>query len=1758
MKINWKKVGTWCLMGILAVSALGGVGTAIWTQRELRAYKEKVAAEAVRTKPEVQPPKKVVITNGKCYRDSTGTLYFVTEEGDDLVSVAIKCGVAPSALMEENNLKVGEAIKKGDVLKVPANGQCSDAILVNRKLSPTRRVAEAKDAPSGGGLVVAKPPEPEPLRILGTEYDGEENMVICFSHPPDLESLKTYLDVGPTRRPYSIEYHKSSGWNCAVKKKDDYHFHVEITGDFLYRTNLALRVKAGCPVAKTVKDAAPLSSDFSLTFQRKDAPPRVSFADSGHYLPPGGARMLAIDSINVAKVRCAAAAIPPANIVQLLAREHEAYKNTSIYSSDDERVDTEATESLADRLVEWDVETMGRVNEHQASPFKLRTLPDAASNGVFLVAIRDATRERKDQRWYWDDQRGEKWNPNRYRVVCVTDVGLTVRREQKNLFVWATSLMQGSPVTNCTISVYGSNNRCLGTGRTDPTGLCKIVCTDRAEPFAVIARTADGMDTSFVCLRDHRQLDETPSDGEREDYLAPKDVQAYVWTERGIYRHDEPIFVHAILRNGKNEAPKPFPVEFELVDQDDNVVASKMAMTDRYGAAWCDGFTVSTERPSGAWTVRVGTPGKDGRILGYEKVSVEEFAPPQIRVSAGSTGTSTSNFAITVKAEHLYGGPARGLVSAGAVVFEDAPFAPKGWGGWCFGDERLGLNGNYRRLPKQILNADGKAVFPAPLWADTGTPKAAVRVLGEGTVFEDGGRPARARTTTLLHAYPFYIGTTLGGNLRLPKTGYPTIKLACVKPDGTRLSTVRKLSVAFERVESVYSCKEDRRGWLTWDCDRVYRPQASTIKEIETKAEGDVELTLPFDTMGDYRVILTDVEAKVSFAKTFWLGSRGDDTVRAPLANPSAVTLSFDKKFYRPGEVPRLLVKAPFAGWALLTVMREKVISTRVVKLAGATQELTLDPVTAEQAPNLNVSLCVVQSTDNGGWRQTARAHGEATLRVRPWENEVPVKVTTSYVPSVVGGKLTADVVAIGTGATGTVAVVTVVDEGIHLLTGWTPRRPVEFLAKARSEKLPLFDLFDNLLPVWDGDPTKVRGQKTGGDIGAGLLGRVSPTPTRRFKTLARWQVAVPLTNGVGRAVFTLPEFVGEVRVAAVAYSEKAVGATDCLQKVCPKLVLQGDAPRFAAPGDVFDATITLDNRSGNAGSATWSLVATGAVTCVAQADATKKVEALAKDGSATRHVRLQAGSVPGQGFLTFTVEGFGETHVQTIELPVRPAVASRLTAGTIRLEPGEKKVFAPQGTNTVAEATVRWFKPSGSELAKLLGALDYLADYPHGCLEQTTSRIFPLVASDGFLNRLASSAMEGNLATNRAAYIAAGVERVTSMIRMTDFVMWPDCNYPPWNREVSLYAIHFLIAAEKSGVKLHPFARKKVVEFLHKWTGEGSQNAAYACHTLALAGEPDKDCMLLLYDRRSTLDLLARTRLARAFVTIGDRMRAGELLVHAESSTMTLKSQAFLILALLDLDPNDPRLGPLVRKLEATRDAARYSWGTTESNAHALLALGAYYRYHPTTEGEPHLTIQQEGSTARPLESKKSAIVRGAAPVTVANVGQGTAWLAWRTQELPTPAAVTNESNQIAIERAYFTPEAKPADLTKLQRGDLLIVQLTVKVPEGRAFNDLVIQDLFPAACEPVLGKLDTKLYPWVERETGSWVMRSDTRDDRILLFSKKFMVQHRKAYQYLYPLRVVSPGTFTVPGLSIEAMYAPEIHAVTAPTRVTVSSGN
>ena len=1607
----------------------------------------------------------------------------------------------------ETEPKGGEASKASrqevaELERALADDAKKDAAAKDENPGPA---AKATEMTRGDSSQNQQPPEPvaKPSPAVIGFSAARGNFELQFNEQPDLSSLMDHVKVSPNPGPLTQDWW---GWRKTCR----------FGGTFQPRTQYQVVVRPGVPMA----DGRVTTNEFRRTWQTPDCEKSVEFASVGRYLPAGGRRAVAIKTVNVTNLCCQIRTVPTRNIVQLLAREENCYGR--FYGGGG---DSEDAEELAGESISRSLRVKGVLNREATTALDIRADDGSVENGVYLVSACD-----------------ENGGRAAWKLVCVTDVGLSVREANGTVYVWATSLTRGTPIARLRVLVYGSNNVVMGDALTDDDGWCCCEMPKGGRPFAVVASKMESSDVSFLSLRG--ELDESAQLGDRREFVKDDGSEAFVWTERGIYRHNESILVHAILRNGKGDAPKPFPVDITLLDPNGKVFLRRTQVTDAYGVVSRNDFAVTDDQPSGWWQILVRTPGEDGFALGRRTVKVEEFVPPQIRVKVTPpTGTmATTNMQFTVAGEHLFGGPAKGLPAEGSVVFEDVPFAPRGWEAFRFGDENRRLQPNFTTLDVVHTGDDGLARFSVD-FPQKARPRAAVKMTVQGSVFESGGRPASARATTTLHAYPYYIGVSLPDSIRESATPR-ACRVVMVNPDGTPHVGARRLTARFERVDSVYGLKKTPSGCWEWRTDKIRYPLGEEVS-VEVGASGLATLQVPAASMGDYAVTLVEEGTGVSFGASYWVGGAEDSVVRSALENPSRVTLTVDRKVYHPGERPRLTVKAPFSGYAWLGVLRDEMLYSQIIMLTNATSEVVLEPVKAEWAPGADVALSVVQAVKPGQRQVANRAFGIVPISVATFDSALDVKVKATAVCRPEGGAcVSVDVLAAGTECVGERAVVTLVDEGINLLTDEKVPNPVGWFGASRQADHPLWDIYNRVLPILD-DQLKRAGAKTGGGGEGDLFRRVSPVPTRRFKPLSMWKVDVPLKNGHAIVPFELPEFVGEVRATAVAYNRRATGAGADQVKVSPKLVMQPDAPRFAAPGDTFLATVTLSNRSGGDGEVAYDLMVGGAVSLERPVHGSMK---LADGQSETLLFPVKVGAAPGQGTLVFISEGLDEKHRSEITLPVRPAAPWMKSAETVRIEPGQSRTFENTAV-VLPDAAQRTFIASASPVAELASALEYLVAYPYGCLEQTTSRVFPLVTAGGILNTL--PVRDTSVAQDAKAAVDGGIRRVCSMIRSNDFVMWPDATMPPWDRGVSLWASHFLVAAAANGYAVPQDRLARVKGFLRNWAMSTNETiSVYACHTLALTGAPDRDRMLHWFDLRASLSLLDRARLARAFARSGDPIRARDLL--AEVHPDGVSDAAFALLALLEVDSADARIPSLVTTLADRRDKANLHWGTTEANAHALLALGAYYRTLPPEAGSPDLYLTIDGHEDA-LIAKRAKRFVGCGNVVVANRGKGAGFVTASTLAVGDPAALQAESKGIEISRRYFRTDGSEADLTTLVRGEMLVVEITLTAPAKSTYSDLVIEDLLPACFEPDQTAIAGESYPWAKQGVR-WEMRRELRDDRVLGFSYRFSMEQGASAKFHYAVRVVSAGEFVLPAPSVEAMYDPALRARGVASRVKI----
>ncbi len=1489
---------------------------------------------------------------------------------------------------------------------------------------------------------------------------------------------------------------------------------MRLTGPFVIGTSYTIAFKPGL----RSRFGHRLEKEVRRTVLIQHRAPSLSIPVEGRYLAPEGALTVPVLAVNTTNVVSSLARVLPQNLVQYALREagfcNGYWRDEAAELSKDLTLHAVIRTNIVTAARDQEQRLMLRLNEYSQAPLR----------GVYVLQV------------------SVPELCTRSRLVCVTDIGLSARRAEAAVTVWATTLRTGLPVSGLLVEVYARNNQLLAHGNSDAQGLVRLSCTSEdGEPFLVLAQTADGRDMTVLPLTGGHEV-ELQNEATRE-YLAPETCEAFLMSDRDIYRHGENVFVQALLRKRDGRPPAPFPVVLHVVKPDGRVFKTYPLMPDALGAVVTQ-VTLPVYLPSGTYDFELRLPG-GGPVLGKKSLMLEAFVPPQIRVSLLELPASVhtgEELSFKIYAEHLFGKPAGGLATEASLIFSESAFKPDAWKGFRFGDPERSLSMNPKSCPRQLLATDGKAAFSVKLAVD-GYPPAQMKAVVQAVVTETSGRDVSAQATVKLDPYPFYIGLN-PGDARIIRVGTPKkIVVAAVNPDGSRHTEKTPLDVKIERVAWVSCMRKEPSGRYQWESERI----KSVVREAQTATGAeDTDYTFKAESTGDYLITFTDPLSHASSSWSFAAGEEGQAEGSWDRANPDRIELVFDKPDYRPGETARLQLRAPFKGQAWVSLHNAHILENRVVALTNNTATLEW-AVTEAFVPNVEIAVSLVRSAVVENVWSAHRATGEAVLRALPLERKLTVKVACAAEVGRPKSTLPVRVSVTdsdGKPARGAAVTVLAVDEGVCMLTSYETPDPYAFFMAARSGNLAFYDVYRNLMPITS-EAMFGSASHSGGDGGDEMLKRLNPVAARRFKPLALWQANVKLDDaGTVTVPFELPEFTGELRLMAVAWNERAVGSDATPIKVKRKLIVQPDLPRFLAPGDQTLVQIALHNESGVACTARVSLRTQGPMTC----DASAKEVPLAVGESLTVTTRVAAGTQAGVARVFVKVEGAGEEYDEPIELAVRPASALRVTAEHGVLQAGEEKIFTPpQGV--LEESFNQAFFCSAQASINLLGALDYVVNYPYGCLEQTVSSVLPLLTLGELAGRL--STKESTLAQEAPDRINAALLRVLSMQRWDGFAMWPDVFES--NRQATLYAAFFLVQASHAGYAVPKEALSDVIKMLRTRLPEGDDvSRAYTCYVLALAGQPEHAWMLRLYEQAESLNRENRYHLAHALLLAGEVEKGREVLVQTQS-VKGLSEASAALRAWLEIDPKNPFVAVCCQEIENVRRAEGH-WGSTHDNALALLALGEMMRQRPDEPGLFAPTLLWADQARSVVATNAFTWVPGKevdrGTVRLRNGGPGPMYVTRRVSCVPLDSLEKEADSGLRVRREWLDQEGLAVDPGAMQRGDVVIVRLTLD-PLDQACTDIVIDELLPACLEIENAQLaKTGGLPWIKDDEAEWILHREVRDDRLLLFSKGLSAR----MCFHYAVRVVSPGDFIVPSVSATAMYDPQTFSRSGSGRMTV----
>lgn len=1569
------------------------------------------------------------------------------------------------------------------------------------------------------------------------QSDGQPSLYVRFNADVDHELAYKSITVEP-----AVETRAAAQY-----------FGVSLVGGFKPGDTYKITVKAGL----ASRQGGVLGAAVTRAVMVPDLEPEVRFSGQGSYLMKSGKQSFAVESTNVAKLRITVDKVFENNILHVLPRlrggasyssceygcdgEYEGYDD--YYGGGYDAPSDLSTYGVT--ILQGEIQVAHEKNKRVTTAVPFQEIDEDKRQGLYRVRVADT-----EQGWVY----AERW-------LLATDLGLTAKVGSREARVQVASISNLGPLPGVEVSFISRTNQLMAKVNTNAEGVAvlSLAGINPAEPLSlVIARR--GSDFSYLSLADTAiPTADFDVGGEGDTSSA---YEAFVYADRGVYRPGDKAHLTVIVRDAALNTPPAFPYRLEIRNPRWQVFDILRGNTQLDGA---QSFSIAIPEDALTGDYNVRALSADGQsVLGRLLLKVEDFMPDRIKVDV-KPGQRAVNLPdpveFQVESAYLFGAKASGLGYAASCRFDEVPVPGAKFGGFSFADDH-GSEGrrsvsSTEDVGEGELDEEGKTAVSCELSSGL-TPRRPVRVSAMVTVSERGGRAVVGSGSALMHAHPFYLGVRRNAAESYAERGKDaSLEVMAVDQNGEAKKGVQ-VDATFYQVEwkTILRFVNNRYQYVS---------ETSEKKVGSTKVTtGDAPVKLAFvpSATGQYRVDLTGGTTQSGTSQTFWVSGGGYAAWQ--MTKPDQIGLTLDKAEYAAGETAQVMVRAPFSGKLYLTIERDRVLTSRVLDLEGNSGSVSI-PVTSNMTPNAYVVAQLIRSPNSKEKQAPMRAFGVVPISVKSEQHRLSV---TAEIAEETRPKQPLEIKVQVQGHRGPARMtIAAVDEGILRITNHVSPDPYAFFLRRKRLGLRTHDMYELLLPEVRERATSIL-RASGGDEEVRKK-HLSPVSVKRVKPVALWSGIVDLApDGSGTVRFDVPEFQGALRVMVVAFERERFGAASKIVKVRDPIVVTPTLPRFFGPLDKVEMPVEVYNGTKKEANIEVSTQIEGRIKVMGSKSQNLKLPA---EGRGVVTFNLLADEVAGKATVTVVGRAAGAETQATTELTIRPpnTVTTEGAAFSASWN-AEGKYTIPggfmEGTQKV-NITV-----GGAPVAQFGAALQYLLRYPFGCVEQTTSRAFPLLY---FKELAGQSAPE--LAQDGASdfYVNSAISRLGSMLsRQGGLSYWPGADYGhAWS---TIYGTHFLVEAKKAGFSvdthlidtlfshLNLLASGLTVPFYGS-ASTGLRDRAYALYVLALAGRPNKSAAIAVAERvfsekskKSVVDGETKALTAGALLLAGDSARASAF-VNGEVSLAEAgpqrgfwsrsRADALMLSILADVAPRHRSVLPLMQGLVKSAQAGR--WYNTQENAYALMALGKIGRVLGQDPFWGTIYVGGEETkrfgSDRPISVRMTGAEAVGKEVKVTVTGKGTAFVGVQVEGIKA-GMLAATSKGIRVSRKFHSTSGSPLAGDTITQGDLVVVGIEVEPVGGSRIENVAIVDLLPAGLEIENPRLSgDSVFEWMkDRAVPDYI---DIRDDRIILFTSLSGSQ-----RYYYTARAVTKGEFVLPHVHAEAMYDPLTHAYAGGGRLTV----
>nr|WP_314493824.1 alpha-2-macroglobulin [uncultured Pseudomonas sp.] len=1559
------------------------------------------------------------------------------------------------------------------------------------------------------------------LDVSEVQLDGASALSVSFSAPLDADQDF----AGKLHLVDTVKGKVDGAWELSNNQMELRLRHLEP------QRKLVLTVDKGLLAV----NGKQLDGEVVSRLETRDMQATVGFASRGSLLPTRLAEGLPVIALNVAKVDVDFFRVKPEQLSNFLVNWG---RNSSLYA-----YQSKETLEMADLVYSGRFDLDPARNTRETVLLPIAGIKPLQEPGVYLAVMRAS---------------GTYDYSQPATLFTLSDIGVSAHRYRDRIDVFAQALDGGKAMDGVKLELHDDKGKLLAQASTDGDGHAQMPIDAKADTLIA----TQGVHTTLL------RLNTAALDLAEFDITGPQanPLQFFIFGPRDLYRPGETVLLNGLLRDQDGKPVKAQPVNVEVRRPDEQVSRKFVWEADSNGLFQYQ-LQLSGEAPTGRWQLLLDLGG--GRKQVYEFL-VEDFLPERLALELKGSPTPLSPEEpahIQVNGRYLYGAPAAGNRLSGQAYLRPLREAVPALPGYQFGSVSESDLSQDLELDEVTLDQAGKASLDIESrWAEARSP---LQLTVQASLQESGGRPITRR-----FEQPIWPAERLPG-LRGLFDGEETdgdapvqFEVLLADRDGHKLAADDlKVRLVRERRDYYWNYSQDD-GW-----SYNFNEKFLTESEETVSVKAGATATLSFQVeWGPYRVEVEDPATGIVSSARFWAGYRAQDNAEGGAVRPDQVKLALDKPAYGDGDSAQVTVTPPAAGSGYLMVeSADGPLWWQAIDVPaeGKTFDIRLDPKWARH--DLYVSALVIRPGERKVNATPKRAVGVLHLPLQRGDRKLAL---TLQAPEKMRPKQPLKVKFKATNADGSVpkqvrVLLSAVDVGILNITDFKTPDPFTGMFGRKAYGADQLDIYGQLIEAGQG---RLASLAFGGDAAMAKGGK---RPNTTVTIVAQQSVPVTLDEkGEGVASVDIPDFNGELRLMAQAWSDDHFGVAEGKTVVAAPLIAELSAPRFLAGGDRTRLALDLANLSGRAQQLTVQLHSEGQISLIGPAE--QQVN-LAEGQRSTLMIPVQAEGGLGQGKVQVQVTGLQlpnePTSVYTRDwtLGVRPAYPAMLKHYRVALKDqpwslpdSDLAAFEPAGL----EASLALSSRPPLNLAEQIRALEA---YPYGCLEQTTSGLYPSLYADA--DSLKRLGIKGEPAEVRKRKIEAGIEHLLGMQRYNgSFGLWgSDSEEEYW---LTAYVTDFLQRAREQGYGVPADALKKANERLLRYLQERnlievdySDNAehtrfavqAYAALVLARNQQAPLGALRSLFERRTDARSgLALVQLAVALDKMGDKPRAQQALQTGLSIGRgkgwladygsTLRDQA-LILSLLQ--ENQLAANQVDQRLFALSDelAANGYLSTQERNA--LFLAGRNLLGKP--EGAWKARLDSAGEV-RELDNAESGLkLEGpllASPLSVKNQSGDTLYqqltLSGYPRQAPAPV-----SNGIEIRREYLGLNGQPLNLGNLRSGDLVLVHLALKAKDR--VPDALVVDLLPAGLElenqnlaqssASLDNASSAVKEWRDSMQNASVVHQEFRDDRYVAALK---LDNYGTTHLLYLARAVTPGSYRIPPAQVESMYRPNLNAV------------